>query len=244
MPSSLILFVFFISVILISEWAGQVGEVQRSEQAEVRTQEREAECNRGRTTCRPAWDVPIGSSRSGGPESLPAGPACVFWGVGEMKRNQACVKNRRHPPRFADKGLWTIVFHWSSVIALENKSIHLCGLSPTLPVTHISMVRSFRKSLCSGFSTSTTPQGYRRPLTFFPLASICWLDPTTANGILAWAKKEIETPQNNIVDYSNRWQSLLTPMESLHRTWGRLTFRILVCSLKSSSSSDSASGRW
>lgn len=108
-------------MILISEWAGPVGEVQRSEQAEVRTQEREAECNRGRTTCRPAWDVPIGSSRSGGPESPPAGPACVFWGVGEMKRYQACVKNRRHPLRFADRGLWTIVFN-SSVLAFEMET--------------------------------------------------------------------------------------------------------------------------
>lgn len=39
-------------------------------------------------------------------------------------------------------------------------------------VPHMSMVLSFRKSLCSGLSTSTTPHGYRRPLTFLPLASI------------------------------------------------------------------------
>lgn len=123
-PSSILLFVFIIAVILISKWAGWVGEVQRSEQAEVRTQEREAECNRGRTTCRPAWDVPIGSSRSGGPESLPAGPACVFWGVGEMKGNQASVKNRRHPPRFADRGLWTIVFTGLAWSHLRWKQIY------------------------------------------------------------------------------------------------------------------------
>lgn len=35
-------------------WPVGMGEVQRSQQTEVRTQEREAECNRGRTTCRPA----------------------------------------------------------------------------------------------------------------------------------------------------------------------------------------------
>lgn len=82
---------------LISRPIG-MGEVQRSQQTEVRTQEREAECNRGRTTCRPAWDVPIGSSRSGGPESLPAGPACGFCGVVETKCIQAWknnVKNQR-----------------------------------------------------------------------------------------------------------------------------------------------------
>ena len=56
------------------------------------------------------------------------------------------------------------------------------------------MVRSLRKSLCSGFSTSTTPQGYSRPLTFFPLASICWLDPTTANGMLAWREETLKGP--------------------------------------------------
>lgn len=56
--SAIILFAFITSAILISS-VGRVGmggggEVQRSQQAEVRTQEREAECNRGRTTCRPA----------------------------------------------------------------------------------------------------------------------------------------------------------------------------------------------
>lgn len=38
--------------------------------------------------------------------------------------------------------------------------------------SYTSMVRSLRKSLCSGFSTSTTPQGYSRPLIFFPFTSI------------------------------------------------------------------------
>lgn len=38
---------------LISRPVG-LGEAQKSQQTEVRTQEREAECNRGRTTCRPA----------------------------------------------------------------------------------------------------------------------------------------------------------------------------------------------
>ena len=51
--------------------------------------------------------------------------------------------------------------------------------------THISMVRSLRKSQCSGFSTSTTPQGYRRPRTDFPLTSIICVLPTMANGMLS-----------------------------------------------------------
>ncbi len=51
--------------------------------------------------------------------------------------------------------------------------------------THTSIVRSLRKSLCSGFSTSTTPHGYRRPRIFFPFTSISWLEPITANGMLA-----------------------------------------------------------
>lgn len=54
--------------------------------------------------------------------------------------------------------------------------------------TYTSMVRSLRKSLCSGFSTSTTPQGYRRPRIFFPFTSISWLEPITAKGMLAWNK--------------------------------------------------------
>lgn len=57
------------------------------------------------------------------------------------------------------------------------------------PATYTSMVRNFRKSLCSGFSTSTTPQGYRRPLIFFPFTSISWLEPMTANGMLAWVSQ-------------------------------------------------------
>lgn len=49
-------------------------------------------------------------------------------------------------------------------------------------------MRSLRKSLCSGFSTSTTPHGYKRPRIFFPFTSISWLEPITANGMLACAQ--------------------------------------------------------
>lgn len=45
----------------------------------VRTQATEAECNRGRTTCRLASGALSGSSHSAGPESLLVGPACGFY---------------------------------------------------------------------------------------------------------------------------------------------------------------------
>ena len=42
---------------------------------------------------------------------------------------------------------------------LSNASPHTHTHTHTDRDTHMSMVRSLRKSLCSGFSTSTTPQG-------------------------------------------------------------------------------------
>ena len=49
----------------------------------------------------------------------------------------------------------------------------------------MSIVRSLMKSQCSGFSTSTTPHGYMRPLTRLDLTSITVFDPITANGTAA-----------------------------------------------------------
>ena len=48
--------------------------------------------------------------------------------------------------------------------------------------TYMSMVLSLMKSQWSGFSTSTTPQGYIRPLTLRPFTSMIELAPTTAKG--------------------------------------------------------------
>lgn len=112
---------------LISRPVWGMGEVQRSQQTEVRTQEREAECNRGRTTCRPAWDALIGSSRSGGPGSPPAGPACGFCGVVEMKcyqtwKNYECQNSQElliggWKPLFSAVSVWSglrlIQIYWS-----------------------------------------------------------------------------------------------------------------------------------
>ena len=58
----------------------------------------------------------------------------------------------------------------------HRKSIYLF-------IFYMSIVRNLTKSLCSWFSTSTTPHGYKRPLTFLPRTSIDWHEPTTANGI-------------------------------------------------------------
>lgn len=52
--------------------------------------------------------------------------------------------------------------------------------------TYISMVLSLMKSQWSGFSTSTTPHGYIRPLTFLPLTSITVLAPITAKGTASY----------------------------------------------------------
>ena len=59
----------------------------------------------------------------------------------------------------------------------------------------ISILLSLMKSQCSGFSTSTMPQGYCLPLTFLPATSTIALAPQTANGILSlnwatWSEKE------------------------------------------------------
>jgi len=48
--------------------------------------------------------------------------------------------------------------------------------------TYMSIALSLMKSQCSGFSTSTTPHGYMRPLTRRDLTSITVFDPITANG--------------------------------------------------------------
>lgn len=56
------------------------GGAEKQADRQVRTQEKEAECNHGRTTCHPAWGGPSGSSRSGGPGSLPVDPACGCCG--------------------------------------------------------------------------------------------------------------------------------------------------------------------
>lgn len=222
--SAIILLAFITSAILISSVRPVgVGEGQRSQQTEVRTQEREAECNRGRTTCRPAWDVLIGSSRSGGPGSLPASPACGFCGRGRGGNERINnVNNWSHLPGINVFLLFKHDQGWDL-----NKSSDVFGPPLTFHVTHISIVRSFRKSLCSGFSTSTTPQGYRRPLTFFPLASICWLDPTTANGILVWKRwfktrkttleRSLQYPMGNFTEF--RVDYLQDP---------RLLFEILI----------------
>ena len=53
-------------------------------------------------------------------------------------------------------------------------------------ITNTSRVRSLIKSQCSGFSTSTTPHGYRRPRTLRPRTSITVFDPTTANGTASY----------------------------------------------------------
>lgn len=66
-----------------SVWGGGGAEKQADRQ--VRTQETEAECNRGRTTCHPAWGGLNGSSRSEGPGSLPVDLACGFWWVESRK---------------------------------------------------------------------------------------------------------------------------------------------------------------
>jgi len=50
---------------------------------------------------------------------------------------------------------------------------------------YMSIARSLMKSQCSGFSTSTTPHGYMRPLTRRDLTSITVFDPITANGTAA-----------------------------------------------------------
>lgn len=301
----------------------------------VRTQAKEAECNRGRTTCRLASGALSGSSRSAGPESLPVGPACGFY-THKLAIKQAVIllqwidgiNINIHPPTYTHIHLTVSIypsihltvnlypfihpstylsnqqsihqFIYSSLHPFNSLSIHLSTHpstylthSPPYPsihpniclficlsippskqlstylsinpinyksiypftyssihpptywaihlpihpcnhlsvylslsvcpsihlnshqyiylsiclfihpflstlvctcwtvcifvcVSYMSMVRSLRKSLCSGFSTSTTPHGYRRPRTFFPLASICWLEPTTANGILVY----------------------------------------------------------
>ena len=52
-------------------------------------------------------------------------------------------------------------------------------------LTHMSIVLILMKSQCSGFSTSTTPQGYSLPLILLPRTSISWLEPTTAKGTAA-----------------------------------------------------------
>lgn len=53
--------------------------------------------------------------------------------------------------------------------------------------THISIVRSLMKSQWSGFSTSTTPQGYSRPRTFRPRTSNNVFAPQTANGTASFS---------------------------------------------------------
>lgn len=106
------------------------------------------------------------------------------------------------------------------------------------------MVRSLRKSLCSGFSTSTTPQGYRRPRIFFPFTSISWLEPITAKGMLAWNRNiwnseilEVENGKHVCcvllhqlrLSLSGPWSALWTlrPRPSRHRAAGRFWSRAL-----------------
>lgn len=74
-------------------WSGGGAEKQADRQ--VRTQETEAECNRGRTTCHPASGGLSGSSRSEGPGSLPVDLACGFWWVESRKRRTHELKKTR-----------------------------------------------------------------------------------------------------------------------------------------------------
>lgn len=68
--------------------------MQRSSRQTVHTQETEAECNRGMTTCPRVSGAPSGSSRSGGPGSLPVDPACECCGCEHRKSH--CEYSDKH----------------------------------------------------------------------------------------------------------------------------------------------------
>lgn len=74
------------------------GGAEKQADRQVRTQETEAECNHGRTTCRPASGVLSGSSRSEGPGSLPVDPACGFCGVVEYLVHMQLDSQCHHKP--------------------------------------------------------------------------------------------------------------------------------------------------
>lgn len=189
-----------------------------------------------------------GSFHNAGPESPPGGLACgscndssFLYTLGGSRDLLQNVSN------------WQEFDFWP--FSLSKPFSHLSTLLST--ETHTSMVRSLRKSLCSGFSTSTTPHGYKRPRIFFPFTSISWLEPITAKGILAWKGKD-----------RNQWAAIGAKAgnggyiegKGIKEREGRLlsgsklvwavtassthTFKTLVCSLNSSSSSESASGSW
>lgn len=89
--------------------------------------------------------------------------------------------------------------------------------------TYISMVLSLMKSQWSGFSTSTTPHGYIRPLTFLPLTSITVLAPITAKGT-ASCKSHSNTlilsfSSHNKANSSINWGHCHTLLRTIKRPW-------------------------
>lgn len=114
----------------------------------VRTQAKEAECNRGRTTCRLASGALSGSSRSAGPESLPVGPACGFY-THKLAIKQAVIllqwiddiNINIHPPTYTHIHLTVSIY----------PSIHLTvNLYPFIhPSTYLSNQQSIHQFIYS-----------------------------------------------------------------------------------------------
>lgn len=119
-----------------------------------------------------------------------------------MKGNQASVKNRRHPPRFADRGLWTIVFHWSSVTAFEMETnLSISAACPCHSHQHGPQLQEVivLRVLHLYYSPGVQPAPHLLPLG---------LDLLVGSHHCKWdtglERRKIGTPQNNGAGYSNQ----------------------------------------
>lgn len=112
----------------------------------VRTQAKEAECNRGRTTCRLASGALSGSSRSAGPESLPVGPACGFY-THKLAIKQAVIllqwiddiNINIHPPTYTHIHLTVSIYPSIHPSNCQSVSIYPSIHLPIQPAIHPSI---------------------------------------------------------------------------------------------------------